>query len=67
MPGLRVRYDKASGWLSNQRLGKHDEVPIRTYADGINACLWAHPCTILLSEHSGLLGSWQGINHFAWV
>jgi len=60
LPGLRVSCDEANGWLYNQWLGEHDETSVRQHAACICACLTARPCTKMLSDHTGLLGTWQG-------
>lgn len=60
LPGLRVSCDEANGWLYNQWLGEHDEASVRQHAAFICACLTARPCVKMLSDHTGLLGTWQG-------
>jgi hypothetical protein len=65
LPGLRVSCDEANGWLYNQWLGEHDEASVKHHAAGICACLRARPCTKILSDHSGLVGNWQGAS--PWV
>jgi hypothetical protein len=65
LPGLRVSRDEANGWLYNQWLGEHDEASVKYYAASICACLTARPCTKILSDHSGLVGNWQGAS--PWV
>jgi hypothetical protein len=65
LPGLRVSCDEANGWLYNQWLGEHDEASVKHYAANICACLAAWPCTKILSDHSGLVGNWQGAS--PWV
>jgi hypothetical protein len=59
-PGLRLFYDKARGWLYNQWLGIHDEWSVQKGAGDICACLHAQSFTRILSDHSGLVGSWPG-------
>lgn len=58
-PGLRVSYDEANGWLYNQWLGPHDADSVRVHAAAICAHHLAWPCSKVLSDHSGLVGSWQ--------
>lgn len=58
-PGLRVSYDEFNGWLYNQWLGVHDAVSVQQHAAHICACHRQWPCRKILSDHSGLLGSWQ--------
>lgn len=58
-PGLRVSYDQANGWLYNQWLGVHDAASVQQHAALICACHRAQPCSKILSDHSGLVGSWQ--------
>jgi hypothetical protein len=65
LPGLRVSRDEVNGWLYNQWLGAHDEASVKYHAASICACLTARPCTKILSDHSGLLGNWQGAS--PWV
>ena len=60
-PGLRVSLDEANGWLYNQWLGVHNEESIKEAAAAIWACLHAHPCAKVLSDHSGLISDWQGV------
>jgi hypothetical protein len=59
-PGLRVFYDEANNWLYNQWLGVHDEQSVKESVSDI--CSLIHTCsfTRILSDHSGLVGSWQG-------
>lgn len=59
-PGLRIYSDEANGWLYNQWLGMHDEVSVKTYASYICACLQQRPVSKILSDHTGLVGNWQG-------
>jgi hypothetical protein len=58
-PGLRVFYDKNRGWLYNQWLGIHNIWSVQKGAGEICACLHAHSYTRILSDYSGLVGSWQ--------
>lgn len=58
-PGLRVSYDEANGWLYNQWLGVHDKASVKVHAAAICACHRAQPCRKILSDHTGLEGSWQ--------
>ena len=64
-PGLRVSYDEANGWLYNQLLGVYDVALVREHAAAICSCHRAWPCRKILSDHSGLVGSWQ--HSVAWV
>ena len=59
LPGLQVNYDEANGWLYNQWLGAHEAASVREHAAAICACHRAQPCSKILSDHSGLVGSWQ--------
>lgn len=61
-PALRVSYDAANNWLYSQWRGQHDEAAIIRGANSVLACLQAQPCPKMLSDHSQLLGSWQGIS-----
>jgi hypothetical protein len=65
LPGLRVSCDEANGWLYNQWLGEHDETSVKHHAASICACLKARPYPKILSDHSGLVGNWQGAS--PWV
>jgi len=64
-PGLRVSYDEANGWLYNQWLGVHDAASVREHAAAICACHRAWPCSKILSDHAGLVGSWQ--HSISWI
>jgi hypothetical protein len=59
-PGLRISSDEANNWLYNQWLGMHNEDSVKMYASHICACLRQRPFTKILSDHSGLVGNWQG-------
>ena len=61
-PGLRISYDAANGWLYSQWLGEHNAASVRQGAEAVCACLAAQPCTKLLSDHSLLLGNWEGMS-----
>lgn len=60
LPGLRVSSDEANGWLYNQWLGEHTEASVKHHGAIICACLNARPSTKILSDHTGLVGNWQG-------
>jgi hypothetical protein len=59
-PGLRVSYDTVNQWLYNQWRGSHTEATIKEGAAGIYACLAHQPCAKILSDHSEVIGNWQG-------
>ena len=59
-PGLRISYDPLNEWLYTQWRGRHDIASVKHYAQEIYACLMAQPCTKILSDHSELLGNWEG-------
>lgn len=59
-PGLRVSYDTVNKWLYNQWRGRHNEASIRDGAACVYACLARLPCTKVLSDHSEVVGDWQG-------
>jgi hypothetical protein len=58
--GLRVSYDSANAWLYNQWRGPHDEGSIKIGAHLIYDCLTQVPCSKILSDHSEVIGNWQG-------
>ena len=58
--GLRVSYDADNDWLYTQVMGWHDQASIQLSANQVYSCLEHQPCTKILSDHSELLGNWNG-------
>jgi hypothetical protein len=59
-PRLRAFYDEANGWLYNQWLDVSDEQSFREDATALSIRLPTLACTKVLSDHSSLVGNWQG-------
>jgi hypothetical protein len=59
-PGLHVSYDVANSWLYNEWKGMHDAASIKLHVEGVFMGLAQQPCTKILSDHSDLLGYWEG-------
>ena len=58
--GLSVAYDAENDWLYTRMCGWHDLASMQISAYQVYNCLQERPCTKMLSDHSELLGNWNG-------